>query len=89
MKLLESVPRQAIRFILSCGRDPKIRSNYKSRLLALNLLPVSYWLVCRDLCFAFKCINGLLNVQNIFKFLVAEQGAQVIVYIQFTVIVHH
>ena len=63
LKLLENVQRRATRFILSCSRDPNIRPNYKTRLIALNLLPISYWLECRDLCFAFRCINGLLNVQ--------------------------
>ena len=46
-----------MRFILSCGKDPTILSNYKSRLLALNLLPVSYWLVCRDLCFTVQMLQ--------------------------------
>ena len=55
--------RRARRFILSCSRDPNIRPNYKTRLIALNLLPISYWLECRDLYFSFRCINGLLNVQ--------------------------
>ena len=63
LKQLENVQRRATRFILSCSRDPNIRPNYKTRLIALNLLPISYWLECRDLCFAFRCINGLLNVQ--------------------------
>jgi hypothetical protein len=63
LKQLESVQRRATRFILNCSKDPNIRPTYKSRLIALNLLPISYWLECRDLCFAFKCINGLLNVQ--------------------------
>ena len=55
--------RRATRSILSCSRDPNIRPNYKTRLIALNLLPISYWLEFRDLCFAFRCIKGLLNVQ--------------------------
>ena len=63
LKQLENVQRRATRFILSCSRDSNIRPNYKTRLIALNLLPISYWLECRDLCFAFRCINGLLNVQ--------------------------
>ena len=55
--------RRATRFFVSCSKNPKIRLNYKSSMLTLNLLPVSHWLECRDLCFAFKCNNGLLNVQ--------------------------
>ena len=63
LKQLDNVQRRATRFILSCSRDPNIRPNHKARLIALNLLPISYWLEYRDLCFAFRCINGLLNVQ--------------------------
>ena len=63
LKQLENVQRRATRFILSCSRDPNIRPNCKTRLIALNLLPISYWLEYRDLCFSFRCINGLLNVQ--------------------------
>ena len=63
MKLLEGVQRRATRFILNCSKDPNIRPNYKSRLTSLNLLPISYWMECRDLCFAFKCIKSLINVQ--------------------------
>ena len=63
LKLLERVQRRATRFILSCNYDPNLRPNYKSRLISLNLLPISYWLECRDLCFAFKCINGSYNIQ--------------------------
>ena len=63
LELLEGVQRRATRFILSCNYDPNLRPNYKSRLISLNLLPISYWLECRDLCFAFKCINGSYNIQ--------------------------
>ena len=61
MKQLEGVQRRATRY-LSCSKDPNMRPNYKTRLVALNLLPIAYWLECRGLCIAFKCINGLLNV---------------------------
>ena len=53
LKLLEGVQRRATRFILSCNSDPNLRPNYKSRLISLNLLPISYWLECRDLCFVY------------------------------------
>ena len=39
------------------------RPNYKSRLTELNLLPFSYWLECRDLCFMFKYSNGGFDVE--------------------------
>ena len=63
MRLLESVQRRATRFILNCSKDPNIRPNYKSRLIELNLLPLSYWLECRDLCFMFKYLNGSFDVE--------------------------
>ena len=53
--------RRATRFILRCNSDPRFRPSYKSRLISLNLLPISYWLECRDLIFLFKGINGFLN----------------------------
>ena len=62
MKLLESVQRRATRFILNCSKDPNNRPNYKSRLIELNLLPISYWMECRDLCFMFKYLNGCFDV---------------------------
>ena len=63
LKQLENVQKRATRFFRSCNRDPNIRPNYKTRLISLNLLLISYWLECRDLCFAFRCIHCLLNVQ--------------------------
>ena len=58
VKLLESIQRRATRFILNCSKDPNNRPNYKSRLIELNLLPISYWMECRDLCFMFNYLNG-------------------------------
>jgi hypothetical protein len=43
LKLLESVQRRATRFILNCSNDHHVRPNYKSHLITLNLLPISYW----------------------------------------------
>ena len=63
LKLLESVQRRATRFILNCSKDHRVRPNYKSRLISLNLLPISYWLECRDLCFVYKYMSGSFNVQ--------------------------
>ena len=63
MRLLESVQRRATRFILNCSKDPNIRPNYKSRLIKLNLLPLSYWLGSRDLCFMFKYLNGGFDIE--------------------------
>ena len=35
-----------------------------SRLISLNLLPISYWFECRDLIFLYKCIHGMYNVNT-------------------------
>lgn len=65
IKLLESVQKRSARSILSCSKDLKIQS----RLLVLNLLPISYWLECRDLCFVFKCMVYVKRtLKNILKF---------------------
>ena len=61
LKLLEGVQRRATRYILGCHRDLNSRPSYKSRLISLNLLPISYWLECRDLLFLYKGVNGLLH----------------------------
>ena len=61
LQLLEGVQRRATHYILGCHRDPNSRPSYKSRLVSLNLLPISYWLQCRDLLFLYKGVNGLLN----------------------------
>ena len=61
LKLLEGVQRRATRFILGCHRDPNSRPSCKSRLVSLNLLPIPYWLECRDPLFLYKGVNGLLH----------------------------
>ena len=54
----------------SCIIDPNSRPSYKSRLVSLNLLPISYWLECRDLLYLYKGVNGLLNfpLSNFIRF---------------------
>ena len=42
--LLEGLQRRATRFILGCHPHHQLRPDYKSRLLALRLLPLSYYL---------------------------------------------
>ena len=50
---LERVQRRATKFILG-----DYTSDYKSRLLALDLLPISYWLELLDLLFILKCLQS-------------------------------
>ena len=61
LKLLEGVQKRATRYILGCHRDPNSRPSYKSRLVSLNLLPISYWFECRVLPFLYNSVDGLLN----------------------------
>ena len=56
--LLERIQRRVTRAILGCSSDPNLRTSYKSRLLSLNLLPISYWLECRDWFFFYKSLHG-------------------------------
>ena len=73
LKLLEDVQRRATRYILRCHPDLNSRPSYKSRLVSLNLLPISYWLECCDLVFLYKGVNGLLNfsLSNFIRLLLA------------------
>ena len=63
LKPLEGVQRRATRFILGCHPHHQLRPDYKSRLLALRLLPLLYYLECRDLRFMYKCLNNLVDFQ--------------------------
>ena len=49
---LERVQRRATKFILN-----DFSSNYKSRLISLNLLPLMYWYELQDLMFLVKCLK--------------------------------
>ena len=48
---LEKIQRRATKFILQ-----DYNSNYKARLLSLNLLPIASWLELQDLLFLVKCL---------------------------------
>ena len=61
---LENVQRRATKFILN-----DYTSNYKDRLITLNLFPLMYWYELQDILFFIKCLqspdhNGI----NIFDF---------------------
>jgi hypothetical protein len=62
-QIIISVQRRATRFILNCSNDHYARPNYKSRLITLHLLAISYWLECRDLCFVYKYMSSSFNAQ--------------------------
>ena len=54
--MIYPVQRRATKFILG-----DYTSDYKSRLLALDLLPISYWLELLDLLFILKCLQSPLD----------------------------
>jgi len=62
LRMLEGVQRRSTRFILNCSYKVSERPSYKSRLLSLKLLPLSYWHEYRDICFYYKCINNYYNL---------------------------
>ena len=63
--MLENVQRRATKFIL----DYPAQTSYEERLVQLNLLPVEYRRLWRDLVFFYKCQNGLydLDLSDIIK----------------------
>ena len=61
LRLLQAIQRRATRAILGCNSHPKLRPSYKSCLIYLNLLPISYWFGCRDLFFFYKSLHGAYN----------------------------
>ena len=56
---LENVQRRATKFVLALPFETDTR--YKSRLLALNLLPLSYWHEYMDVLLLFKLTRGFIS----------------------------
>ena len=61
---IERVQRRASKFILH-----DYSSNYKDRLIKLNLLPLSYWLELQDILFLIKSIQQPSDNLNIFDYI--------------------
>ena len=59
---VEKVQRRATKYILNLGFITDI--SYKTRLLQLDILPVSYWHEYLDLVFLYKIINNLTYVDE-------------------------
>jgi hypothetical protein len=59
---VEKVQRRATKYILNLGFITDIP--YKTRLLQLDILPVSYWHEYLDLVFLYKIINNLTYVDE-------------------------
>ena len=63
---LEKVQRRASKYILG-DRE----SDYRSRLITLNLLPLKYWLELQDLIFCVKSLQSPsdnFNIRNYLQF---------------------
>ena len=59
---VEKVQRRATKYILNLGFITDI--SYKTRLLQLDILPVSYWHEYLDLVFLYKIINNLTYIDE-------------------------
>ncbi len=57
LKSVESVQRRATKYILN-----DYTSDYETRLVKCNLLPFCYSKEVNDLCFLYKCIHNLYNI---------------------------
>ena len=62
IKRIERVQRRATKFILDLPFFCEI--SYNQRLDMLDLIPVCYWHEFLDMVFFFKCINGILVINN-------------------------
>ena len=60
---IEKIQRRATKYILS-----DYTSDYKSRLLSLNLLPLMYWLDLQDLVFFIKCLKDPNDTIGIYRY---------------------
>ena len=59
---LERIQRRATKYILSDST-----TNYKDRLIALNLLPLMLWFDLQDLMFLLKCLKDPEDSINIYR----------------------
>ena len=60
---LENVQRRATKYILQ-----DYTSDYKTRLLSLELLPLMLWFELQDVLFLVKCIKEPMDNVNIFNY---------------------
>ena len=61
---LERIQRRATKYILSDSY-----SDYKSRLVSLQLLPLMYWFDLQDVLFLVKCLKDESDSMNIYKYI--------------------
>ena len=59
---LEQIQRRALKYILDLSFITN--TTYSQRLSQLQLLPLTYWHEYLDLIFFFKCVNGIIDVNN-------------------------
>ncbi len=65
LRNVESIQRRATKYILD-----DYTSNYKTRLMSLKLLPLSYTKEINDCCFIYKCLHHVydLDIREILNF---------------------
>ena len=76
--MLENVQRRATKFITSDNE-----SDYKSRLLKLDLLPLMHWYELQDLLFLIKCLTT--SMYMIMLNLLAQEPVEAIVHFNTTI----
>ena len=59
---LERIQRRALKYILDLSFITN--TTYSQRLSQLQFLPLTYWHEYLDLMFFFKCVNGIIDVNN-------------------------
>ena len=63
IRSLEKIQRRATKFVLQ-----SFSSDFKTRLIKLNILPLMYWLEDQDITFLVKCFKDPLENFNPFTF---------------------
>ena len=61
---IERIQRHATKYILK-----DYQSDYRSRLLSLNMLPLMYWLDLQDIVFLVKCLKDPNDTFDIYQYI--------------------
>lgn len=69
VRLIERIQRRATKYVLN-----DFSLDYKSRLLRLKLLPLTYWWELQDLTFLVSCLKSPPDNIDIFKFISFSEG---------------
>ena len=69
---LERIQRRATKHILN-----KYTTNYKDRLITLNLLPLMFWFDLQDLMFLLNCLIDPEDNINIYRYHIYSNGSRI------------